>query len=154
MKKGLLCLMIIALSVFGGFAFTPWQNAEITIHNPAVPRSGGLTLDLEEDFVLGSESDENYLFYTVWDVQADSRRNIYVLDSGAPRIQKYDKNGKYLQTIGRQGQGPGEFEQPIMLTFDKDDNLCVGEMANLPKHRPFFDRIRMDDEGRIYVRQH
>jgi hypothetical protein len=26
-------------------------------------------------------------------------------------------------------------------------------MANLPHHRPFFDRIRVDDRGRIYVRR-
>jgi hypothetical protein len=30
----------------------------------------------------------------------------------------------------------------------------IEKMANLPKHRPFFDRIRVDDEGRMYVRQH
>jgi hypothetical protein len=29
----------------------------------------------------------------------------------------------------------------------------VEKMANLPKHRPFFDRIRVDDEGRMYVRR-
>jgi hypothetical protein len=27
------------------------------------------------------------------------------------------------------------------------------KMANMPKHRPFFDRIKVDDTGRIYVRQ-
>jgi hypothetical protein len=29
----------------------------------------------------------------------------------------------------------------------------VEKMANLPKNRPFFDRIRVDDKGRIYIRR-
>ena len=51
--------------------------------------------------------------------------DIYVLDSGKYRIQKYDKNGHYLQTIGRQGQGPGEFERPVGLYLDKKGNIYV-----------------------------
>ncbi|UCE40354.1 MAG: 6-bladed beta-propeller [Candidatus Aminicenantes bacterium] len=132
MKKPLLFTLTFALSVFTGFVFPAGQKVEF-INNPAEPLHGEITLDLEEDLILGNDKDENYLFYRVWDIQADAQGNIYVLDSGATRIQKYDKNGKYLQTIGRKGQGPGEFERPIMLTLDKDNNLYVGEMAKIHK---------------------
>jgi hypothetical protein len=122
--------MIFSLFVFSGFVFPAGQKAEF-IHNPAKPLYGEITLELEEDLILGSESDENYLFYRVWDIQADAQGNIYVLDSGANRIQKYEKNGTYLRTIGRQGQGPGEFGIPVILTMDKNDNLYVGEMTKI-----------------------
>ncbi len=131
MKNPLLLPVIFILFVFSGAVFLVGQKQEFIINNPAEPQYGEIAFDLEEDLVLGNESDENYLFYRVWDIQADAQGNIYVLDSGATRIQKYDKNGKYLQTIGRQGQGPGEFQRPIILILDIDNNLYVGEMSKI-----------------------
>lgn len=131
MKNSTLFSMIIALIAFAGFDFFSSPKNESIIHNPAEPHYGQITFDLEEDLVLGSESDDRYLFYRVWDIKTDAQGNIYVLDSGANRIQKYDNNGKYLQSIGRQGQGPGEFERPIMMSLDKQDNLYVAEMAKI-----------------------
>jgi hypothetical protein len=123
--------MVIVLSLMTGLV-----SSAQTVRNPAEPHYGELAIELEEDLVLGSEKYDNYLFYRVWDIQADDQGNIYVLDSGAHRIQKYDKNGKYLCTLGRKGQGPGEFELPILLTFDKNGNLYVGEMAKIHAFDP------------------
>jgi hypothetical protein len=57
----------------------------------------------------------------------DTEGNILILDRGNFRIQKFDRNGKYLQSIGRQGQGPGEFERPSILYLDTDNNIYVGD---------------------------
>lgn len=142
---------------------TEVKKGVIIIKNPAQPVYGKITLDLEENLTLGSENEENYLFYRVWDIQADAQGNIYVLDSGAHRIQKYDKNGRYLRTIGRQGQGPGEFERPIMLTLDNNNNLYVGEMAKIHRFDPkgefvkattvpfFYMNFAPEDEGNFIV---
>lgn len=130
MKKLVLWPILFAIFVFFGQSLSGSQKVEI-IHNPAEPLHGEITLELEQDLILGNESDENYLFYRVWDVKADEQGNIYVLDSGATRIQKYDKDGKFLQTIGRKGQGPGEFERPISLNLDKNKNLYVSEMVKI-----------------------
>ncbi len=88
------------------------------IYNTAESLYGEIKLDLEEDLSIGREDDENYLFYKIRDVNVDSQDNIYVVDMGNYRIQKFDSTGQYLQTIGRQGQGPGEFELPTKLWFD------------------------------------
>ena len=34
------------------------------------------------------------------------------------RISVFDKNGKFLRTIGKTGTGPGEFRTPHALEFD------------------------------------
>ena len=75
------------------------------IQNPGEPLYGHLPLDLEKDLNLGSEDDDAYLFYRVEDIGVDSQGNIYVLDTGNTRIQKYDDRGIHVRTIGRKGQG-------------------------------------------------
>jgi hypothetical protein len=47
---------------------------------------------------------------------------------GNARIQKYDSSGRYLQTIGRKGQGPGEFQFPSQLAFDSEGNLWIQDL--------------------------
>ncbi len=144
MKKPVLVRAIFALSLVIGIVLSARQNNDNefkrnttgqkgvrNIKNPGEPLYGEISLELEEDLILGSDKDENTTFYRIWDIQADDQGNIFVLDSGAHRIQKYDRTGKYLQTIGRQGQGPGEFERPIILALDKNDDLFVGEMAKI-----------------------
>jgi len=55
-----------------------------------------LILDLEEDLSIGSEENENYMFYRVRDIEVDSEGNIYILDPGNYRIQKFGRNGRLL----------------------------------------------------------
>ena len=101
------------------------ENGVTTIKNPKEPYYGELHLDLEEDLVIGREDDENYQFYRVYNLAVDSGDNIYVADGGNHRIQKFDKSGNYILTIGRKGQGPGEFTGISDILIDEDDNLYV-----------------------------
>ena len=71
--------------------------------------------------------DENYQLYKPGDIECDADGNLYILDFGNYRIQKYDKNGNYLATIGRAGQGPGEFHYPGSIEFDPEGKLYVVE---------------------------
>jgi sugar lactone lactonase YvrE len=59
----------------------------------------------------------------------DKDGNIYILDSGNARIQKFGPDGKYLATIGGKGQGPGELMLPDGIDFDRDGNLIVADSA-------------------------
>ncbi len=73
---------------------------------------------------------ENVLFYMPVDIAFDSKDNIYILDSGNHRIQKFDADGKYLATFGRQGEGPGEFQYPISLNIDTEGYLYISDPQN------------------------
>lgn len=105
-----------------------YENGIKVISNPAQPLYGELTVELEDDLVLGSEEDDKYMFHQIGDIAVDSQGNIFVLDSGNQRLQKYDREGHYLQTIGRKGQGPGEFERPFNLFLDEQDNIFILEL--------------------------
>lgn len=71
--------------------------------------------------------DENLAFHFPYDVAWDSSNHIYILDEGNNRIQKFSPEGKYLATIGRHGQGPGEFQSPFSLDIDSGGFLYVSE---------------------------
>jgi len=78
--------------------------------------------------------DEHLAFNFPSDVTADKDGNIYILDSANARVQKFGPDGKYLATIGRKGQGPGEFIFPDALSLDKDGNLVVADSAQNRVH--------------------
>ena len=46
------------------------------------------------------------------------------------RISVFDRNGKFLRTIGKTGTGPGEFRTPHALEFDAQGRLIVADRHN------------------------
>lgn len=50
---------------------------------------------------------------------------IYILDYDNKRIVHFDEKGTILNTFGGAGEGPGEFEFPRYLTFEKDKLYVV-----------------------------
>lgn len=86
--------------------------------------------------VLGrlETEDGNYIFYRPMDIAVDREGHIYVLDAGNYRVQKYDAEGKYLMTIGRPGQGPGELSRPVSLDVDDEANTYILDVGNRRIH--------------------
>ena len=74
--------------------------------------------------------DENILFHLPADIACDADGNIYVLDAGNQRIQKFSPGGEYLATIGRRGEGPGELQMPMSLDIDGRGYLYVPDNGN------------------------
>jgi len=46
------------------------------------------------------------------------------------RISVFDKNGRFLRSIGRAGTGPGEFRTPHAIEFDSRGRLIVADRHN------------------------
>jgi hypothetical protein len=74
--------------------------------------------------------DESVAFYMPNDVAVDKTGNIYVLDSGNHRVQKFGPDGQYLATIGRKGQGPGELYFPQSIDIDEAGNIYLSDPNN------------------------
>jgi len=93
----------------------------------------------KEELSIGSvEGEENYLFGNSIAFNTDKDGNFYVSDVDAHRILKYDPDGKHLLTIGREGQGPGEFGSLSLVRFDKDNNIYINDARN--NRISFFDK--------------
>jgi len=74
--------------------------------------------------------DENLAFHLPEDMAMDAKGRIYILDSGNHRIQIFSPKGKYLRTIGRLGQGPGEFQHPFSIDIDSKGYLYILDRWN------------------------
>ena len=112
--------------------------------NPAEPLYGEIKLDLVEEIRIGKEGDDRTQFYRIRDIAADPQGNIYVDDYSNGRVQVFDPQGGFLRTIGRPGQGPGEFENPTLIRFGgREGRLLVMDR---------FQRINLFDGQGLYIR--
>jgi tripartite motif-containing protein 71 len=55
---------------------------------------------------------------------------VYVADSKNNRIQKFDINGTFVESIGKMGNKIGEFNLPTTIDIDSKSNFIVNERGN------------------------
>lgn len=63
----------------------------------------------------------------------DGAANLHVLDPDASRVVVIDSRGELVRTVGRKGEGPGEFIRPIELGVWHDGRFVVMD----PGHQAF-----------------
>lgn len=65
------------------------------------------------------------------DVAVDRRGNVFVADVGKrPRIIKFDRRGRFLAAISRQGSSPGSLDLPRSVATDASGNVYVADSGN------------------------
>ena len=126
--------------------YTTQESEDIVVvANPKTPELK-LRIVFTEDLSIGEvEGEENYMFGENIGFNTDEAGNFYVSDLDAHKIQKYDPEGQFLLTIGREGQGPGEFGSLSLIRFDKDSNIYINDVVN--------NRISFFDKDGKYLRQ-
>ncbi|MFN8534282.1 MAG: TIGR03663 family protein [Dehalococcoidia bacterium] len=63
-------------------------------------------------------------------VAVDAAGNVYVVDTGNNRIQKFDPTGRLVAQVGRKGAGNGEFTEPWGITVAPDGTIWVADTWN------------------------
>ena len=113
---------------------TETVNGVRFVHNEKVGRWGAtppIKLDLIRTIGDLDESDPNLAFNAPYDIDVDSSGNIYVMDMGNNRIQKLGPDGRFLKSIGRAGQGPGDLQRAFSMDIDPQDLLYVSDAGNM-----------------------
>ena len=123
-------------------------------------------LRLVQDLVIGREDGEDaQLFGRITDITVDLNGTMYVVDAGFERVQKYSKSGVFLGTIGRRGEGPGEYYAPFAVATDDAGYVYVtgqGKISIFDSDGRFVDefrhglsnlirKIRVDGSGRVFL---
>jgi hypothetical protein len=130
-------LVFVALAsflLFGGQGKPAGWKGEITtengvrvVRNPGDPLFGEFAFDLEENLRIGGDPTAESYYFPKWaSVRPDDKGNLYVADVGNARVQMYDPEGKFVRTIGRRGQGPGEYMTPLQVFFDGGNIYVFG----------------------------
>ena len=74
---------------------------------------------------------EPYTFNRPTDVAWDAAGDIFVAEGyGNSRVVKYDKNGRFIASVGSKGSAPGQLNLPHTIATDAKGNVYVGDRSN------------------------
>jgi len=71
------------------------------------------------------EGEDAYMFQRIWGATRLSDGRIAVADNRASEIRIYSPTGEHLSTFGRRGEGPAEFDSPVLMGSLPGDTLVV-----------------------------
>jgi len=135
MKKLFFMIIVLSIFVFCGPQKTEWGGTIEEVDGVTVvknPKEGiwdskeNGNVTISQELKIGElDGPEEFLFANIADVAVNSKGDIYVADSRLNEIRKFNKGGEYLLTIGRPGQGPGEFQSVSNLTMNNRDDLIA-----------------------------
>ncbi len=94
-----------------------------SIDAPAADRPWATSAPVQP--VLEAVSGDDAILSYVWDLAMDSRGHVYVVDFQEPGIIELNHDLGYERTIGREGEGPGEFGRAATVQILEGDSLIV-----------------------------
>jgi len=86
--------------------------------------------DVEGRLTIGHGGDAPGALSDPGGLAVDNEGNVYVVDSGNARVQKFGPDGRFLKAVGAAGSAEGEFNQPSDLALDGQGNVYVLDTWN------------------------
>lgn len=103
---------------------------DTTIVRSAGPGPWG-EAELVEELRIGELAGaDEYTFGRIGGLAVHEDSSLYVLDSQALEVRVYSADGAFQRRFGREGEGPGEFRQPLGVAFLPDDRLVIRDYGN------------------------
>jgi len=99
-----------------------------TVVNESGSVWGGAATLVEEASIGVEAGDDAYMFGRVRSIAAADGR-IYVVDDQVPAVRVYDWDGNWVQDLGGEGQGPGEYRAPSGVAVDAQGRIWVHEQS-------------------------
>ncbi len=98
--------------------------APATVTLPADPPAMR-TVELVEQWRIGGEDDEDILLGVIFDAVVGTDGNVYLIDRQLSQVLVISPEGELVTTLGRQGEGPGELNQPHGMFLLDDGKIGV-----------------------------
>ena len=133
-EKGMATAALIAL--LGACAPEAPPDPAIAIDSAGVrivagdPTGSDATCAISEEPILvigDDEEDETQWFSSIRGMGRLSDGSVVAVDRTSAEVRVYDETGRHLRSMGRSGEGPGEFANPYVLWITAGDTLWVGD---------------------------
>ena len=174
-RVGIACFLLAVYSMpQPASAQAKWKGTVVkegdvtNVKNPKEPIYKTPILELKEELLIGGpEAKGQEVFDDIGEFVVDDAGNFYISDRKEDHIKVFDGAGRYLRTIGRHGQGPGEFEGiaglsivsltgelvvydvlQMRFSFFKTDGTYV---RDLRYEEPRLGYARLDSKGNVYA---
>ncbi|MDH5385377.1 MAG: 6-bladed beta-propeller [Candidatus Aminicenantes bacterium] len=112
------------------------DGVEVIINHlePHIVKGEPSTFHIEKEFVIDTEMDEiaSLGLTDMGAFDVDSKGNIYLvnLKSSENIIFKFDRDGNFVRSFCRKGQGPGELQMTAYLRINSQDEIMITELYN------------------------
>ncbi len=80
------------------------------------------------DLVLGDSEGGQQEFYRITGLRQVPDGRVAVLDRGSLSVRFFDTDGAWVQSVGREGEGPGEFVAPTLVPAPGADSLTIWDV--------------------------
>jgi sugar lactone lactonase YvrE len=98
--------------------------------NPAEPMEKDAKAAAQELWRIGGDTeDENEFFGVITQLLTDAKGDVYLLDAQLNQVKIFSSEGKFIRSIGREGEGPGEFRAGVGMFFTNDGKIAVMQVA-------------------------
>ncbi|MEX1212572.1 MAG: 6-bladed beta-propeller [Balneolaceae bacterium] len=111
------------LTLFGCLISCTWgSDRTVEVRTSEVPR-----LEFGDSFTLSAP--EDVYLQQISQIKSDSKGRIYISDGRGLQIHVFDAQGDYISSIGREGEGPGEFRSLMNIYVDSNDKLYAFDIS-------------------------
>lgn len=127
-KIGLPVALLLACSPGSdpGSHATDSAGARITTSDAAGgDADAGCTLAEAPDTRVASPSSDEWVLFRVEDLDRLDDGRLVVVNRSSRQLLMFSRDGEFLRFVGRQGEGPGEFADPIELGVIGGDSIVV-----------------------------
>jgi hypothetical protein len=115
--------------VYAAMEMGAQSRSDTIVKSVTVPRNRGIASLVSEMKIGGSAATaDEYIFSGVQEVRPLTDGSLLVIDRGGNTsvfARVYDSNGKYVRTLGRYGEGPGEYTAPSGLGELPDGRILI-----------------------------
>lgn len=147
--RGLACLLMVSGLACGSpdqahtFEIVEEDGVPVAV-NSAIPRYEGEIFTYEKVLEIRADPDDpETLLYEPMTFSLGDDGLYYVADTGNDRVAVFDAEGKLVRTIGRRGDGPGEFRGPHLV--DVEGGIVTVQGQKTSRFRTdgtFIDEVR------------
>ena len=116
------------------------ETSPVHVHNEATPSDARIVLDTRELWRAGA-GDDGPLFGVIVQALTDERGNVYLLDKQQSTVWTFAADGRFLGTLTREGEGPGEIRRPADMALLPDGSVGIcSEHSGRLRRSPIGDR--------------